>query len=280
VAETRVLIIEPDKAESDRMSMRIRLAYPEAVVQVVPNMNAAAHALEGGEFDLVLYSPMTVSTIGGRSSPITEVASYLSKYQVPVMAITPNSPPLHVKQAIDSVPGVEVVTQRDFQQVLSLLEQIVKRKSGGRAAHRIEVEGERIKAKVEVALVQLQELKEEVKSALTVNWQQEQAIAEIRNQLGAIAASINDLKQAQSGASARIDTLFNLADRQERQDKFELAKMERSKTLVSAFITAAGTVIVIVISAIGAPIITKVLDQIWPPIHDPPAKIRPKDIKK
>lgn len=278
--ETRVLIIEPDREESDRAAMRIRLDYPDSVITVVPNMNEAAHALEGQEFDLVLYSPMSLSTIGGRRSPITEVASYLSKYQVPVMAIAPNSPPLYVRQAIDSVPGVELITQKEFHQVLSLLQEIVKKKSGGGTAHRVEVANERLQAKVEGALAQLQELKAEVKAIETTNWQQEQTFIEIKNQLGAIAASITDLKQAQSELRGKVDTLADVASDRERQDKLDLAKMDRQKTLTAAFITAAGTVIVITISSIGAPILTKVIDQVWPPRHDPPAQIKPKDAKK
>lgn len=261
--------------------MRIRLDYPDATVKIVPNMNAAAHELEGEEFDLVLYSPMSLSTIGGKRSPITEVASYLSKYQVPVMAIAPNTPPLYVKQGIDAVPGVELITQKDFGQVLELLEQIAKRKSGGGTAHRVEVANERLQAKVEVALTQIQELKIEVKEIATTNWQQEQAFIEIRNQLGAIAASITDLEQRQSELRGKVDGLTSAASDRDRQDKLELAKMDRQKTLTAAFITAAGTVIVITISSIGAPILTKMVDRIWPPRHEqPPAQVKPKDAKK
>ena len=277
--ETRVLIIEPDREESDRAAMRIRLDYPDADVKVVANMNEAAHALEGREFDLVLYSPMNLSTIGGKRSPITEIASYLSKYNVPVMALTPNTPPLYVKQAIDAVPGVEAITQSQFQQVLDALEQIMKRKSGG-TAHRIEVDSERTKAKLEAALSQLAELRAEVKEIAADNWKQEQALIEVRNQFGAIATTLTDLRQRIDGLSSTSSNLSKLVDDlidlEDRDSKMAIARLDAASKNRGALATAIAMITVGILTWFGTANGGRILDYLLPPRHsEPPPKTSP-----
>ncbi len=280
--KTRVLIIEPDKEESDRATMRIRLDHPDALVSVVPDMNAAAHALSGQEFDLVIYSPMGLSTIGGRRSPIVEVANFLSKYNTPVVAITPNSPPLYVKQAIDSVPGVEAITQKDFQQIIDKLTEIAAKKSGsGTLTRENQIEVERLKAKFEGFQGIFGEWREQVRAIASSNAAQDLALTETKNALSMVLGRQEEILKRLEAIDTRIDTVFNLVDAGERLNKIELAKLDRNKTVMAAFITAASTIVVIVISTVGAPIIPKIIDQIWPPRHEPaPAPTKLKDAKK
>jgi hypothetical protein len=272
-----VLLIESDQAEADRAAMRIRLDLPDAIVRIARDMSEAAHALEGEEFDLVLYSPMGVSTIGGRRSPITEIATYLAQYKVPVLAITPNLPPPDVRQAIAQAPNMEGITQANFQRVIDMLAEINAKKSSG-TTRQNQVELERVKAKLEGLTAQFQELKADVKELAGDNWRQEQALIEARNQLTAIAGTVTDLKQKESCDYTAIDTLKKLVDglvdSGDRDSKLAIARMDAQSKSRGAAVAAIATILVGLLALFGTPNGVKILDWMIPPRHaDPLPKI-------
>ena len=274
---TRVLLIESDQEEADRASRRIRLDLPDAVVKVAKDMNEAAHALNGEEFDMVLYSPMGVHTVGGRRSPITEIAHFLAQYKVPVLAITPNSPPPDVKQAIAAAPNMEGVTQANFQKVIDMLAEISAKKSSG-TTRQNQVELERVKAKLEGITAQFQELKADVKELAGDNWRQEQALIEIRNQIAAISSTVADIKQKESCDYTAIDTLKKLVDglvdSGDRDSKLAIARMDAASKTRGAAVAAIATSIVGLLALFSTPNGSKILDTVFPPRHpEPPPKI-------
>ena len=277
--ETKILIIEPDREESDRATQWIQRDYPDSVITVVASMSEAAHELDGGEFDLVLYSPMSFNTIGGKTSPLKEIASYLSKYQVPVIAISPQAPPLYVKRAIDSVPGVEFVTHQNFHEVLALLAEIAKKKSGG-TAHRVEVGQERLQAKIEGALAQLAEARTAVKAIETTNWQQEQAFIEVRNQLNFLTGSITELKQSLAILETKVGNLSSLTESGERESKIAIARLDANSKKQIAAVSAMATAIVGFLSLLGTPTVKEFIERVLPARHQEappqPTKTPPK----